>query len=63
MHCDNRIHRLHKDFLLSVSASVEEQIELKNIMDNGYASYKETSEKLRGVIGKVLSTVTFSVSQ
>ncbi|XP_062307951.1 izumo sperm-egg fusion protein 1 [Osmerus eperlanus] len=50
LQCDNRIHRLHKDFLLSVSASVEEQIELKNIMDNGYASYKETSEKLRGVI-------------
>ncbi|XP_062272657.1 izumo sperm-egg fusion protein 1 [Scomber scombrus] len=49
LQCDRRIRLLHEDFILS-DPSVNNQIELKKICDYAYVTYRETSQKRKGVI-------------
>ncbi|XP_053181495.1 izumo sperm-egg fusion protein 1 [Scomber japonicus] len=49
LQCDRRIRLLHEDFILS-APSVIDQIELKKICDYAYVTYRDTSQKRRGVI-------------
>ncbi|XP_019907879.1 izumo sperm-egg fusion protein 1 [Esox lucius] len=49
LQCDHRVMLLHEDFLLAAaSSSVEEQIELKKIMEHAVVTYKTTSEQMSG---------------
>ncbi|KAJ8379240.1 hypothetical protein SKAU_G00000180 [Synaphobranchus kaupii] len=51
LQCDRQVRHLHEDYLLASShASVEDQIELKKIIDHTYFLYQETSERFHGVI-------------
>ncbi|KAJ8396916.1 hypothetical protein AAFF_G00012390 [Aldrovandia affinis] len=51
LQCDRLVRHLHEDFLLASSTvSVEDQIELKKIIDHTYTLYRETSGRFHGVI-------------
>ncbi|XP_061117852.1 izumo sperm-egg fusion protein 1 [Conger conger] len=51
LQCDRLVRHLHEDYLLTSSyASVEDQIELKKIIDHTYFLYQETSNRFLGVI-------------
>lgn len=52
LQCDRRIRLLHEDFVLS-APSVGDQIELKKICDYAYVTYRQTSQKRKGVIGEI----------
>ncbi|XP_070821264.1 izumo sperm-egg fusion protein 1 [Chaetodon trifascialis] len=49
LQCDRRIRLLHEDFVLS-APTVDDQIEMKKICDHAYVTYRETSQKRKGVI-------------
>ncbi|XP_037831366.1 izumo sperm-egg fusion protein 1 [Kryptolebias marmoratus] len=48
LQCDSTIRRIHEDFILS-APTVQDQIELQNICDYAYVTYKETSQVRQGV--------------
>ncbi|XP_035235180.1 izumo sperm-egg fusion protein 1 [Anguilla anguilla] len=51
LQCDRQVRHLHEDYLLASSyANVEDQIELKKIIDHTYFLYQETSNRFHGVI-------------
>ncbi|XP_041740903.1 izumo sperm-egg fusion protein 1 isoform X2 [Coregonus clupeaformis] len=51
LQCDRRVRLLHEDYLLAASsATVEDQIELKKILDYAYVTYRTTSNQYSGVI-------------
>uniref|UniRef100_A0AAZ3QRW2 Ig-like domain-containing protein n=1 Tax=Oncorhynchus tshawytscha TaxID=74940 RepID=A0AAZ3QRW2_ONCTS len=52
LQCDRRVRLLHEDYLLAAaSATIEDQIELKKILDYAYVTYTTTSNQYSGVIG------------
>lgn len=51
LQCDGRIRRMHEDFILS-APTIAYQIELKEICDHAYTTYKDASQKLKGIIGE-----------
>lgn len=51
LQCDGRIRRLHENFILS-APTIADQIELKKICDHAYNTYKEASQKRKGIIGE-----------
>eukprot|EP00063_Salmo_salar_P042239 XP_014017074.1 PREDICTED: izumo sperm-egg fusion protein 1 isoform X3 [Salmo salar] len=58
LQCDRRVRLLHEDYLLAAaSATVEDQIELKNILDYAYVTYTTTSNQYSGVIGLLYQRV------
>ncbi|XP_024294230.1 izumo sperm-egg fusion protein 1 isoform X1 [Oncorhynchus tshawytscha] len=51
LQCDRRVRLLHEDYLLAAaSATIEDQIELKKILDYAYVTYTTTSNQYSGVI-------------
>ena len=52
LQCDRKIRLLHEDLVLS-APTVEDQIEMKKISDHAFVTYRETSRKLKGVIGEI----------
>ena len=55
LQCDRRVRLLHEDYLLAAaSATIEDQIELKKILDYAYVTYTTTSNQYSGVIGRWL---------
>ncbi|KAL0979238.1 hypothetical protein UPYG_G00182580 [Umbra pygmaea] len=49
LQCDPRVILLHEDYILAAAtASVEDQIELKKILDQAYINYRTTSQQLSG---------------
>lgn len=52
LQCDRSIRIMHEDFILSAS-TVQDQISLKNICDQAYVTYIETSQERKGVIGEI----------
>ncbi|KAF7653577.1 hypothetical protein LDENG_00081260 [Lucifuga dentata] len=52
LQCDRDIRNLHEDFILS-SPCVENQIQMQQIRDQTYVSYRQTSQKRKGVIDSV----------
>ncbi|KAK2837826.1 hypothetical protein Q5P01_015038 [Channa striata] len=49
LQCDSTIRFLHEELALS-APTVAEQIEVKNIVDHAFVTYKETSLKRKGII-------------
>ncbi|KAM6965385.1 izumo sperm-egg fusion protein 1 [Aplochiton taeniatus] len=49
LQCDARVRHFHEDFILS-APSLATQIELNNIKDHAYVTYRETSQDHSGVI-------------
>lgn len=52
LQCDQVVRYVHEDFLSTVTGiTVRDQIELKQIIDQAYDNYRDTSRQFRGVIG------------
>lgn len=58
LQCDNRIRTLHDNLILSAT-SVSDQIALKDICDQSYEEYKQSSQQRKGVIGETEILLTF----
>ncbi|KAL7884100.1 hypothetical protein AOLI_G00068700 [Acnodon oligacanthus] len=51
LQCDRTIRYMHEDFLGRVKGiTVQDQMDLKGIIEHAYATYQDTSRQLRGVI-------------
>ncbi|XP_058497919.1 izumo sperm-egg fusion protein 1 [Solea solea] len=49
LQCDHKVRRLHEDLSLS-ALTMQEQIAIRNIYDQAYVRYRESSSNRRGVI-------------
>lgn len=62
LQCDPVVRYVHEDFLSSVKGiTVRDQIELKQIIEQAYINYRETSTSFRGVIGNVRPTAVIAL--
>ncbi|XP_062854759.1 izumo sperm-egg fusion protein 1 isoform X2 [Trichomycterus rosablanca] len=51
LQCDSVIRNMHEDFISSrTKITVQQQMDLKNIVDHAYVTYQDTSRELSGVI-------------
>lgn len=59
LQCDLVIRNMHEDFLATKSKmTVQEQMDLKQIISHAYVTYQDTSMQLSGVIG--VSNIDFN---
>lgn len=55
LQCDSAIRHMHEDFVFSrEKLTVQQQMDLKKIVDQAYVAYQDTSRELSGVIGAVI---------